>query len=44
MSSQSLRFDTALILAGSAPDPFHGAVVAPIVQSTTFAQQELGGT
>jgi len=37
------RFDTAAIHAGSPIDPTHGAVVAPIVQTTTFAQYELGG-
>jgi cystathionine gamma-lyase len=37
------RFDTLAIHAGQASDPLTGAVVTPIYQTTTFAQDELGG-
>lgn len=40
----SLRFETTLIHSGGAHDPLTGAVIAPIHQTTTFAQHELGGT
>lgn len=41
--AQSYRFDTLAIHAGQPDDPFTGAVVPPIYQTTTYAQQELGG-
>lgn len=36
--------DTIAILAGTPNDPLTGAVVTPIYQTTTYAQDELGGT
>jgi cystathionine gamma-lyase len=41
--SRSYRFDTLAIHAGQPNDPLTGAVVTPIFQTTTFAQDELGG-
>jgi cystathionine gamma-lyase len=38
------RFDTLAIHAGQQSDPLTGAVVTPVYQTTTFAQDELGGT
>ena len=38
----SLSIDTLAIHAGQAPDPIHGAVMTPIVLSTTFAQDGPG--
>src|SRR5678809_1184217 len=35
-----MRFETLAIHAGQAPDPVHGAVMQPIVLSSTFAQPE----
>jgi cystathionine gamma-synthase/cystathionine gamma-lyase len=35
-------FDTLSIHAGQAPDPTHGAIMQPIVLSSTFAQPEPG--
>jgi cystathionine gamma-lyase len=40
----SYRFDTLAIHAGAPSDPLTGAVVTPVYQTTTFAQDELGGT
>jgi cystathionine gamma-lyase len=40
----SFRFDTLAIHAGAPSDPLTGAVVTPVYQTTTFAQDELGGT
>ncbi len=40
----SFRFDTIAIHAGQANDPLTGAVITPIYQTTTYAQDELGGT
>src|SRR6185369_4912208 len=40
----SFRFDTIAIHAGQESDALTGAVVTPIYQTTTFAQDELGGT
>lgn len=40
----SSRIDTLAIHAGSPSDPLTGAVVTPIYQTTTFAQDELAGT
>ena len=37
-----LSIDTLAIHAGQAPDPIHGAVMTPIVLSTTFAQDGPG--
>ncbi len=41
--SRTYRFDTLAIHAGQPNDPLTGAVVTPIFQTTTFAQDELGG-
>jgi cystathionine gamma-synthase/cystathionine gamma-lyase len=38
----ALRAETLAIHAGQAPDPVHGAVMTPIVLSSTFAQPEPG--
>jgi cystathionine gamma-lyase len=38
------RFDTLAIHAGQPNDPLTGAVVTPVYQTTTYAQNELGGT
>ena len=35
-------FDTRAIHAGQDPDPAYGAVVVPIYQTSTFAQEEVG--
>ena len=42
MSSQKPHFDTLAIHAGQEPDPSSGAVMQPIVLSSTFAQSEPG--
>lgn len=39
---QSSAFETLAIHAGQHPDPVHGAVMQPIVLSSTFAQPEPG--
>jgi len=39
----SYRLDTIAIHAGQPNDPLTGAVVTPIYQTTTYAQNELGG-
>lgn len=39
----SYKLDTLAIHAGQAPDPVHGAVMTPIVLSSTFAQEGPGG-
>jgi cystathionine gamma-lyase len=39
----SYRFDTIAIHAGQSNDPLTGAVITPIYQTTTYAQDELGG-
>ncbi len=41
--STPLRFETLSIHAGTGNDPLTGAVIPPIYQTTTFAQDELGG-
>ena len=41
--SRSYRFDTLAIHAGQPNDPLTGSVVTPIFQTTTYAQDELGG-
>ncbi|MBM4366396.1 MAG: cystathionine gamma-synthase [Deltaproteobacteria bacterium] len=43
MSSPSARFDTLAIHAGQAPDPTTGAVMTPIYQVSTYAQEGVGG-
>lgn len=40
--SNKLHLDTLAIHAGQQPDPVHGAVMQPIVLSTTFAQEGPG--
>src|SRR4030095_12237462 len=40
----SYRFDTIAIHAGQPNEALTGAVITPIFQTTTFAQDELGGT
>lgn len=37
-----MRFETKLIHAGQIPDPTTGAVIVPIFQASTFAQEEVG--
>ncbi len=39
-----IRFETAAIHAGQPPDPATGAVVVPIYQTSTYAQQAVGET
>jgi cystathionine beta-lyase/cystathionine gamma-synthase len=41
-SADPARIETLAIHAGQAPDPVHGAVMQPIVLSSTFAQPEPG--
>ena len=38
----TLRFETLAIHAGQDPDPATGAVIVPIYQTSTFAQEEVG--
>ncbi len=40
---RTYKLDTLAIHAGQAPDPVHGAVMTPIVLSSTFAQEGPGG-
>lgn len=40
---RSYRFDTLAIHAGQPNDPLTGSVTTPIYQTTTFAQDEVGG-
>jgi cystathionine beta-lyase/cystathionine gamma-synthase len=42
MTDQPTSIDTLAIHAGQEPDPVHGAVMQPIVLSSTFAQPEPG--
>lgn len=42
--ARQYRFDTLSIHAGQPDDGLTGAVVTPIYQTTTYAQDELGGT
>lgn len=42
-TNASYKLDTLAIHAGQAPDPVHGAVMTPIVLSSTFAQEGPGG-
>jgi cystathionine beta-lyase/cystathionine gamma-synthase len=39
---RSQRFETRAIHAGQEPDPATGAVITPIYQTSTFAQEEVG--
>lgn len=39
---RSQRFETRAIHAGQDPDPTTGAVITPIYQTSTFAQEEVG--
>ncbi|HVS19214.1 MAG TPA: PLP-dependent transferase [Planctomycetota bacterium] len=39
-----LDLDTAAVRGGRSPDPASGAIVAPIHQTATFVQREVGGT
>src|SRR3977135_883192 len=39
-----LGFETRAIHAGQAPDPRTGAVIVPIYQTSTYAQDGVGGT
>lgn len=41
-TDRAAAFETLAIHAGQTPDPVHGAVMEPIVLSTTFAQPEPG--
>jgi cystathionine gamma-lyase len=41
---RSYRFDTIAIHAGQQSDPLTGAVVTPVYQTTTYAQDELAGS
>ena len=43
MHDEGLRPETLCIHAGQQPDPIHGAVMTPIVLSSTFAQDGPGG-
>src|SRR5438477_11185162 len=36
------RFSTVCIHAGQSPDPGTGAIITPIYQTSTYAQEELG--
>jgi cystathionine beta-lyase/cystathionine gamma-synthase len=42
-ANASYELDTLAIHAGQEPDPVHGAVMTPIVLSSTFAQEGPGG-
>ncbi|MEX2217660.1 MAG: PLP-dependent aspartate aminotransferase family protein [Phycisphaerales bacterium] len=42
--SRAYRFDTIAVHAGQPSEGLTGAVVTPVFQTTTFAQQELGGS
>jgi cystathionine beta-lyase/cystathionine gamma-synthase len=44
MSDKSYGFATRAIHAGQEPDPTTGAVIVPIYQTSTFAQEEVGVT
>lgn len=41
-SDQAYRFATRAVHAGQAPDPVSGAVMTPIYQTSTYAQEGLG--
>lgn len=40
---EKIRFNTAVIHGGQAPDPAYGAVMPPIYQTSTYAQTTPGG-
>src|SRR5687767_12761236 len=40
--TSSLRFETRAIHVGQDPDPATGAVVTPIYQTSTYAQEDVG--
>jgi cystathionine gamma-synthase len=40
--SQTARFETLAIHAGQTPDPATGAVITPIYQTSTYAQEQIG--
>jgi cystathionine beta-lyase/cystathionine gamma-synthase len=42
MKDEGLRLETLCIHAGQEPDPIHGAVMAPIVLASTYAQKSPG--
>src|SRR4029453_12832785 len=42
LSFQGMDFETRAVHVGSAPDPATGAVIAPIYQTSTFAQAAVG--
>jgi cystathionine beta-lyase/cystathionine gamma-synthase len=42
-ADRTYKLDTLAIHAGQSPDPVHGAVMTPIVLSSTFAQEGPGG-
>src|SRR5216110_2519685 len=39
-----MEFETRAIHAGQDPDPATGAIITPIYQTSTFAQEAVGGT
>ncbi|HZD67381.1 MAG TPA: cystathionine gamma-synthase, partial [Actinomycetes bacterium] len=39
MSFEESHFETKAVHVGSAPDPATGAVIPPIYQTSTFAQE-----
>ena len=41
---ENQRFETTAIHAGQAPDPATGAVITPIYQTSTYAQEQVGQT
>jgi cystathionine beta-lyase/cystathionine gamma-synthase len=40
--SQALRFETLTVHAGVEPDPTSGAIMTPIYQTSTYAQEDVG--
>ena len=42
MSFEGMDFETRAVHVGSEPDPATGAVIAPIYQTSTFAQEAVG--
>ena len=40
--TDAMRFETAAIHAGQDPDPATGAIITPIYQTSTFAQEQVG--
>src|SRR5512138_1903324 len=43
MSVENQKFETLAIHAGQAPDPATGAAITPIYQTSTYAQEGVGG-